>query len=558
MSDSVKQVILRDPKTNEILIPKIIGTLGYEPAEDGTLIPPYTNDADTLGGKTAEQFAAADHNHDDKYAEKEHDHSGVYATPEQLNEVKTSVAEGKALVAAAVSDKGVQTAADATFATIASAIEQINTGIEVNGAEAIYQVESGETVNAGDFIRIVKKSGWITGSNSVTAPSVSAINLNNIIKLTNTRAVILYYEDDTTTTDVPLYLAVIDIAADGTLTLTSGKAVSSAKYAAYGGGICRLSDTSVFITHSANSNSAYTYGLVVTIASNGTITAGSDTQLSTSACDRARPIALSSTKVLVLWIGVYNATSYGMICTISTRSITKGSQINYTTLTSSSPRDIVLCNNMVLVTTMESQSLLINSSGSMTSLNPIPTELFQYYGKNTAVAIGNRVYFIYPSSTTQFKYGIVSLDTSAPNIIANSNIESPVDLYVSTYKYEKAKGFICTDGIDTIVSIQPSTDDTMYAFIFKVVEDNIELVSHVATSITGSQLTFMDNNDDVFYNLNSYGVGFALLLPTGNSISIGKISQEHDTVKSTTTNTVHGIAKTGGSSGEEITIVIPS
>lgn len=64
MSESVKQVILRDPKTNEILIPKIVGTLGYEPDEEGTLIPPYTNDADTLGGKTADQFAAAEHTHD--------------------------------------------------------------------------------------------------------------------------------------------------------------------------------------------------------------------------------------------------------------------------------------------------------------------------------------------------------------------------------------------------------------------------------------------------------------------------------------------------------------
>lgn len=131
MSESVKQVILRDPKTNEILIPKIIGTLGYEPAEDGTLIPPYSNDADTLGGKTPDQFAAADHNHDDKYAEKEHDHSGVYATPEQLNEVKTSVAEGKALVAAAVSDKGVETAADAEFATIAANIAAIESGTKL-------------------------------------------------------------------------------------------------------------------------------------------------------------------------------------------------------------------------------------------------------------------------------------------------------------------------------------------------------------------------------------------------------------------------------------------
>lgn len=79
MSESVKQVILRDPKTNEILIPKIIGTLGYEPAEDGTLIPPYSNDADTLNGKTADQFAAADHNHDENYAAKSHDHDTLYA-----------------------------------------------------------------------------------------------------------------------------------------------------------------------------------------------------------------------------------------------------------------------------------------------------------------------------------------------------------------------------------------------------------------------------------------------------------------------------------------------
>ena len=70
MSDNVKQVILRDPKTNEILIPKIVGALGYEEDESGALIPPYVNDADTLGGKTADQFAAVDHNHDEKYQSK--------------------------------------------------------------------------------------------------------------------------------------------------------------------------------------------------------------------------------------------------------------------------------------------------------------------------------------------------------------------------------------------------------------------------------------------------------------------------------------------------------
>lgn len=145
MSESVKQVILRDPKTNEILIPKIIGTLGYEPAEDGTLVPPYTNDADMLGGKTADQFAAVDHNHDNNYATKNHDHSGVYATPEQLNEVKTSVAEGKALIAAAVSDKGVETAANAEFATIAANIQSIES---IGLPDLYYPVVSADVTSA--------------------------------------------------------------------------------------------------------------------------------------------------------------------------------------------------------------------------------------------------------------------------------------------------------------------------------------------------------------------------------------------------------------------------
>lgn len=46
---------------------------------------------------------------------------------QELNEVKTSVSEGKALVAAAVTDKGVSTAADATFATLETNVRKITT-----------------------------------------------------------------------------------------------------------------------------------------------------------------------------------------------------------------------------------------------------------------------------------------------------------------------------------------------------------------------------------------------------------------------------------------------
>ena len=49
-------------------------------------------------------------------------------TVAEFNSLKTSVSEGKSLIAAAVTGKGVQTAADATFQTMASNISSIKTG----------------------------------------------------------------------------------------------------------------------------------------------------------------------------------------------------------------------------------------------------------------------------------------------------------------------------------------------------------------------------------------------------------------------------------------------
>ena len=57
--------------------------------------------------------------------------TGTIVTSDELDEVKTSVSEGKNLIAAAVTDKGVQTAADATFQAIATNIRSIKTGFTV-------------------------------------------------------------------------------------------------------------------------------------------------------------------------------------------------------------------------------------------------------------------------------------------------------------------------------------------------------------------------------------------------------------------------------------------
>lgn len=53
----------------------------------------------------------------------------MYATVAQYNELKTSVSNGKSLIASAITDKGVSTASDATFQTMSNNIRNIETNI---------------------------------------------------------------------------------------------------------------------------------------------------------------------------------------------------------------------------------------------------------------------------------------------------------------------------------------------------------------------------------------------------------------------------------------------
>lgn len=78
--------------------------------------------------------------------------SGMAATntQEAIDELFQSVSEGKSVIAAAVTDKGVETAATDSFTAMAQKIEQISTGAEIV---------------SGTFIG--------NGSNSITVPSLA-------------------------------------------------------------------------------------------------------------------------------------------------------------------------------------------------------------------------------------------------------------------------------------------------------------------------------------------------------------------------------------------------
>lgn len=128
-----KQVILKDPITGEYLAPlggNFSGgdadTLQSHPASDFLLKSEYTPVDLSEYLKTATA--------DTKYAAASHTHTTTNITgldtklsgyDGEIANLKSSVSEGKSLIAAAVTDKGVQTAADATFQTIANNIAAI-------------------------------------------------------------------------------------------------------------------------------------------------------------------------------------------------------------------------------------------------------------------------------------------------------------------------------------------------------------------------------------------------------------------------------------------------
>lgn len=160
---AVLKIMLKDPMTGDQLLPSTCITGIYN--EDGTLwTPPVTDLSGYL--KTADA--------DKKYAVIDHTHTtaqitgldtSIQSINTEISSLKSSVSSGKATIAAAVTDKGVQTAADATFEEIANNIRNIQTGAKYNTGNATASI-SGNVLTLTFPVSAILYATLVTSNNS--------------------------------------------------------------------------------------------------------------------------------------------------------------------------------------------------------------------------------------------------------------------------------------------------------------------------------------------------------------------------------------------------------
>lgn len=95
------------------------------------------------------------------------DNDSEYAKKEEINDLKKSVSDGKKLVADAITDKGVETAADAEFATMADNIEQIETSSKI-------VLQGNKDVHPTTSIQVIKPDNGYDGLSQVTLDKIQA------------------------------------------------------------------------------------------------------------------------------------------------------------------------------------------------------------------------------------------------------------------------------------------------------------------------------------------------------------------------------------------------
>ena len=420
-------------------------------------------------------------------------------------------------------------------------------GIKLNDViEDFKYVYKGQTIKAGDFVNYVNGVSGITNYGTSTDTQLdtvkySAYNTISTVALDDNRVFIAH--NDGNSQNGYLYGMVVTINGT-TITAGTDTQLSTGSNSGYGISAVLLEDGNVFIAHSYSST--YLYGIVCTI--NGTvITKGTDTSISDiSYTGYYHSIELlPNNKVFIAHSYNSNYHLYGVVVTINGTTITKGtvtqivgsSQAGYAISTCLLPNGNIFIAHSYntnyylygIVCTISGTSI---TKGSDTALNNSTT----YTGNAISACLlpnGNVFIAHSYSNATRYLYGMIVT-------INDKIITKGVDNALVT---DGSRGFVISTCLLSNGNVFIAYDDGQSRHLFGVV---ININGTTITTGTGIKLvnvifagseqsTLLLNNGTIFiahdYSDNHYlyaqifGIDEANNIPT-NNISITEYEQQ--------------------------------
>lgn len=213
-------------------------------------------------------------------------------------------------------------------------IDEISSGIDINGIIEEYKVSSDGNVNAGDFVRFltdysetdeIKDTALKTTANA--GKVISAVKLNE-------ERVFITYNIKSSNSTIDLYGLICTIS-EANITVGTDTLLNSNGYSEQVISAVKLNEGKVFIAYTATL-SRQLYGIVCEIS--GTkITKGTDKQLSSidHSGDTISAVKLDEGKVFIAHSYGSSYYLYGMVCTISGTMITKGTDTQLSSIQNS-------------------------------------------------------------------------------------------------------------------------------------------------------------------------------------------------------------------------------
>lgn len=445
---------------------------------------------------------------------------------------------------------------------------------KINGIIEEYKVASGGNVNAGDFVRFVENRGEATeihyNETKQGQYNVSAVALDD------NKVFIVYGLETKYDKGERLIGALYKI--DGTIIERISEIILDEYYVLYKFiSVAALNSNKFFIVYSKVNNSSYSIEAIVCEITGNSISKGIATIVDASLkeMENISAVTLDNNKVFIAYGGKVTSSNHPLcsnVCSIDEKTITVGTRTKLNTFTSNNPISLVaLDNNRVFATyrsTIDNNNCLCGTIYTIVDNSiTIGTEVQLNLGYINSISLilleNNTVFIAYGMgsdiSSTVSLYGMIceiGENTNTISIKMNTQLETKIKylFVISIMQININKLLIGIRGNNgTSESTGYTSDICHYGLLCEITSEAIIVKLFTQLNIESSPnkgaMITLDGNK--IFTAYSSGANYYHLKGIVNVVgTIEKVSELQDNIV--------GIAKTKGTAGQTIKVIVPN